>query len=490
MKTENAHRNTVNHWTDRRHFLSNSACGLGSIALASLLTSQNAGASAVQDSHQNEGTVPAFPQFMPRAKRVIQIFSPGGVSQVDTFNYRPELERLDGQPLTGKGEIDTFFASPGVLRKSFFRFRQYGQSGAWVSDLFPHLSGQMDHLAVLQAMVAKSPSHQPACFQMNTGYTLAGFPSLGAWLSYGLGTSNENLPVFVVLPDPRGLVNGGTANWTNGFLPAEHQGTQFRMDTNDPVANLSTPASVSKSQRRRGMKLVEHLNRDFADTSTVDTQLRARLKAYELAARMQTSIPETVDFRDETEVTQNLYGIHDPVIGPTARNFLLSRRLIERGVRFVQIYNGGALGSPRINWDAHENVVENHTAQARLLDQPCAALLADLRQRGLMEDTLVVWATEFGRTPFTQGPSGLGRDHHQHAFTCWMSGAGIREGIQYGSTDEVGYKPAEHPTTIYDFHATILHLLGIDHEQLTFRHNGLDRRLTDVHGRVIEGILA
>lgn len=484
----------MNQGLDRRSLLGSFSSGLGTIALAQLLereTSAGVNGSVRLPGSESAGSQQRqFPQFPPRVRRIIQVFSPGGVSQVDTFNYRPELERLDGMPLTGKGELDTFFASPGVLRKSFFRFRQHGECGAWVSDLFPHLSQEMDQIAVLQAMVAKSPSHQPACFQMNTGFTLAGFPSLGAWLSYGLGTDNENLPVFVVLPDPRGLVNGGTANWTNGFLPAEHQGTQFRMDHPDPVANLATPAAVSARERADSMRFVESLNRRFAEASSVDTHLNARLKAYELAARMQTSIPEAVQFSEETPTTRAMYGLDDPVIGPSARNFLLARRLIERGVRFVQIYNGGALGSPRINWDAHENVVENHTQQARLLDQPITALLRDLRQRGLLEDTLLLWVTEFGRTPFAQGAAGIGRDHHQHAFSCWMAGAGVSPGIQYGATDEVGYKPAENPTTIYDFHATILHLLGIHHESLTFRHNGLDRRLTDVHGKVIEGVLS
>jgi hypothetical protein len=325
---------------------------------------------------------------------------------------------------------------------------------------------------------------------MNTGFTLQGFPSLGAWLSYGLGRVSDNLPSFVVLPDPRGLVNGGTANWTNGFLPAEHLGSLFDMGKEDPVSHLRTPAAISAAQRERGLKLVQQLNTDFANEDPHDSSLTARLRAYELAAKMQASIPEALQFQDETVETRKLYGVDDAVVGPTARNFLLARRLAERGVRFVQIYNGGALGSPRINWDAHENVRDNHDRQAKLLDQPCAALLTDLKQRGMLNDTLVIWTTEFGRTPFTQGPSGLGRDHHQHVFTCWLAGAGLKPGFCWGASDEVGYKPAENPTSIYDLHATILHLLGLDHERLTYLHNGLQRRLTDVHGHVVKDILS
>lgn len=466
-------------WFDRRTFLSDAGTGLGTLALTWMLQQEAAAETAQRRTH-----------LVPQARRVIHVFSPGGVSHVDTFNHCPELERLDGKTLQGKGEIDTFFGKPGVLRKSFFRFRQHGQCGAWVSELLPHTATQVDQIAFLHAMVAKSPSHQPACFQMNTGFTLAGFPSLGAWLSYGLGRDSDDLPTFVVLPDPRGLVNGGTANWSNGFLPAEHQGTQFSVGSDDPVSNLKTPASIRPQSRQAGLDLVRRLNSDFAQRSPVDTVLTARLKAYELAARMQVSIPVALNLADETAATQQMYGVDDPVAGPTARNFLLARRLIERGVRFVQVYNGGALGSPRINWDGHENVKDNHQQQARLLDRPCAALLRDLKQRGLLEDTLVLWSSEFGRTPFTQGESGLGRDHHQHAFTCWLAGGGVRPGIRWGATDEVGYRTSTGATSIYDLHATMLHLLGIDHEQLTFRHNGLDRRLTDVHGRVIREILS
>ena len=453
------------------------ASGLGTIALASLLD-------------QDRGHADR-PHNLARAKRCIHIFSPGGVSQVDTFDYKPALERLDGKRLMGKGEIDTFFGKIGVLRKSFYRFRQHGASGSFVSELFPHLANRVDDLTFFHTLVSKSSSHTPACFQMNTGFTQVGFPSVGSWLSYGLGTTNDELPTFVVLPDPRGLPNGGTSNWSQGFLPAQHQGTAFSTSVKgQAIAHLKTPDSVSLEGRQAGLSLLADLDNRFADANPGHDQLRARVRSYELAARMQSSIPRVVDFGDETQATRKLYGLDDSVIGQSASNFLLARRLIEQGVRFVQIFNGGALGSPRINWDAHEDLVRNHTNQARHLDQPAAALLADLKQRGLLDDTLVVWSSEFGRTPFTQGNPGKGRDHHPLVFTAWMAGAGLKPGYHHGVSDDVGYQPAENPVTVYDFHATLLHLLGIDHTRLTYYHNGLARRLTDVHGHVVHDVLA
>ncbi len=464
----------------RRHFLGDAALGTSMAALAWML----------QRDVQAETQKPA-PHFAPQAKRLIHIFSPGGVSQVDTFDYKPELERFDGQPLTGKGDLDPFFGRPGNLRKSYYRFHQHGQSGQWVSELFPHLAKCVDDLTFIKSMVTKSSSHTPACFQMNTGFTMNGFPSLGAWLSYGLGTENEELPTLVVLPDPRGLPNGGSNNWSQGFLPAQHQGVAFRTGGDSPIPHLRTPDSVDPSHRRVGIAALLEMNRNFAESHPGEDALLARVQAYELSARMQVSIPQAVDLADETAATLQLYGVDDPVIGASARNFLLARRLVERGVRFVQVLNGGALGSPRINWDAHEDVRRNHNNQGVQLDQPCAALLIDLKRRGLLKDTLVVWSSEFGRTPYTEVKgSGLGRDHHPDVFTTWMAGAGLKPGISYGESDEVAYKPALNPVTIYDFHASILHLLGLDHERLTYYHNGIERRLTDVHGHVIQDILA
>lgn len=464
----------------RREFLGSAGLGSGVLALCWLLQQEAAA----------DGSFPK-PHFPPKAKRLIHIFSPGGVSQVDTFDYKPELERLDGKPLTNKGELDPFFGRPGNLRKSYFSFARHGESGQWVSDLFPHLAQCVDDLTFIKSMVTKSSSHTPACFQMNTGFTMNGYPSLGAWLSYGLGTGNEELPTFVVLPDPRGLPNGGSNNWSQGFLPAQHQGVPFRTMGDNPIAHLRTPPSVSKQQRQVGLAALLKMNRQFSQDHPQDDSLAARLRAYELSAKMQVSIPEAVDLSDESAETRRMYGIDNKLIGASARNFLMARRLVERGVRFVQVFNGGALGSPRINWDGHEDLPRNHNNQAIQMDQPCAALLMDLKRRGLMEDTLVVWSSEFGRTPFTEVKgSGLGRDHHPHVFTSWMAGAGLKPGISYGSSDEVGYKPASDPVTVYDFHATILHLMGINHERLTYYHNGIQRRLTDVHGHVINGVLA
>lgn len=476
-------RNTLYH---RREFGGQMAAGLGTIALAGLLDSDG----CLADSRTTGGILHS-PHQPARAKRCIHIFSPGGVSQVDTFDHKPTLERLDGKRLMGQGEIDTFFGKIGVLRKSFYKFRRHGQSGSWISSLLPHLATCADDLTYFHTLVAKSSSHTPACFQMNTGFTQVGFPSVGSWLSYGLGTLNNELPTFVVLPDPRGLPNGGSSNWSQGFLPAQHQGTAFATDgKREPIANLKTPTTVSRSGRRAGLEFLSQFNRSFAAANPGNDELEARVRSYELAARMQTSIPGVVNFGDETQATQRLYGLDDKSLAPSASNYLLARRLIERGVRFVQVYNGGALGSPRINWDAHEDLVRNHGNQARHLDQPAAALLKDLKQRGLLDDTLVVWSSEFGRTPFTQGDDGKGRDHHPLVFSGWMAGAGLKAGYHHGVSDDVGYKPAEDPVTVYDFHATLLHLLGIDHTRLTYYHNGLARRLTDVHGHVVHDVLA
>jgi hypothetical protein len=359
-----------------------------------------------------------------------------------------------------------------------------------VSSLLPHIAGCADDLCFIHSMFAKSNNHTPATFQMNTGFTLNGFPCMGAWLSYGLGTENENLPAFVVLPDPRGLPAGGSINWTSGFLPANHQGVPFRTQSREPIVDLRTPESVSAAARTADMDLLASMNRSFADAHPGDQAFAARLRSYELAARMQSSIPEATDLDGESESTRRMYGIDDASNKGFARNCLMARRLLERGVRFVQVINGGAFGSPRINWDGHENLRENHDTQAATMDRPVAALIHDLKQRGLFEDTLFVWSTEFGRSPATQGINSPGRDHHPTAFTCFMAGAGVKAGYHHGSSDEIGYFVGQDKVTVPDFHATILHLLGIDHEKLTFYHNGVNRRLTDVHGEIIRPILA
>jgi hypothetical protein len=469
----------------RRHFLWNTAGGLGGIALAWMLNQESRAASTAPSAPGAK-----LPHFPPRARRVVQIFCCGGVSHIDTFDYKPELAKFHGRTLENKGENNGFFGQPGKVMKSPYAFQQRGRSGLWVSDLLPHLAACVDDVAFIHSMVAKSNNHTPATFQMNTGFTMNGFPCMGAWLSYGPGTENEDLPAFVVLPDPRGLPAGGSINWTAGFLPANHQGTPFRTKSSEPIVDLNTPPQISPAARQADMNLLATMNREFAEAHPGEGGFAARLRSYELAARMQASVPEATDLSTESEATKRLYGLDAEPSRGFGRNCLLARRLLERGVRFVQLFHGGAFGSPRINWDGHENLKENHDTQAASLDRPVAGLIQDLKQRGMLEDTLVIWSTEFGRGPATQGIDSPGRDHHPDAFTCFLAGAGVKKGFAHGASDEVGYFASEKPVTVYDFHATILHLLGLDHEKLTFYHNGINRRLTDVHGKVVKEILA
>ena len=467
----------------RRQFIGDAAGGIGSVALAWLMSQEQARGA--------EGALPSGVHFPAKAKRIIQIFCCGGVSHLDTFDYKPELERLHGKTLEGKGENLGFFGQPGRVMKSPYEFKRHGQSGPWVSSLFPHLAGCVDEICFIHSMFAKSNNHTPATFQMNTGFTMNGFPCMGAWLSYGLGAVNENLPTFVVLPDPRGLPAGGSINWTAGFLPANHQGVPFRTQSiAEPINDLATPTTISADERNADLQLLGELDRKFSKANRGDDAFAGRLHTYELAARMQASIPEATRLDDEPAHIRKLYGVDDDANKGFGKNCLMARRLVERGVRFVQIVNGGAFGSPRINWDGHENLKQNHDAQAATMDQPVAALIMDLKQRGMLEDTLLVWTTEFGRSPSTQGIDSPGRDHHPTAFTCFLAGAGIKKGISYGETDEVGYFVAKNKVTIPDFHATILHTLGIDHEKLTFYHNGINRRLTNVEGTVVKEILS
>lgn len=465
----------------RRTMLAQAGGGLGAIALACLLHEGARGEG--QGSNGAAGT-----HFPAKVKRVINIFSTGGVSHLDTFDWKPELAKNHGKSLTGKGKIDTFFGQPGNLLKSPWEFRRRGKSGLWVSELLPHLAECVDDMTFINSMTSKSSNHTPATFFMNSGFTMNGFPCLGSWLSYGLGAENQNLPAFVVLPDPRGVPAGGAINWTCGFLPAAHQGTALRT-VGEPVTDLFPPAELDIPQRAAGLRFLDQANRQFLAENPGDSALDARIRSYELAARMQVSIPEAVNVNAETEETRRLYGLDNPASAPFGRNCLLARRLLERGVRFVQLYNGGAFGSPRINWDAHEDLVDNHTRQAATLDQPAAGLLQDLKRRGMLQDTLLLWTTEFGRTPITQGIGAKGRDHHPHCFTVWMAGGGLKPGFAYGSSDEVGYYAADSPVQVYDLHATVLRLLGLDHKRLTYYHNGIRRRLTDVHGEIVEGVM-
>ncbi|MBB6049834.1 DUF1501 domain-containing protein [Armatimonas rosea] len=426
----------------------------------------------------------------PKAKRVVQLFMSGAASQCDTFDYKPELIKRRGEKFDPGGKVELFQSAPGVVMPSPWEWKRYGKSGRWVSGLFPHLADCVDDMAFLYAMVAKSNVHGPATFMQNTGFVLPGFPSMGAWLSYGLGSLNENLPTFVVLPDNRGVPPNGPANWGAGFLPATHQGTVVKAGAKTPIYDLFPPERpyLTPQSERESQVLLQKLNKEHQATRPGDTRLSARLQSYALAARLQLSAPEVLDIAGESPETRRLYGIDDPITADLGRRCLTARRLLERGVRFVQIWSGADNGFPRRNWDSHEDLARDHGMLGAELDRPAAALLKDLKARGLLDDTIVIWTTEFGRMPCSQG--GKGRDHNPAAFTSWMAGGGIKGGASYGESDEWSFRAAVNPTYCYDQHATVLHLLGIDHKRLSFRHNGIDRRLTDVHGNVITELLA
>ena len=428
-----------------------------------------------------------------RAKRAVQISLVGGLSHVDSFDFKPDLAKHHGQPLKTDTKPDVFFGQVGLLRKNDWDFRRRGESGLWVSELFPHIAGVADDLTVVRSMTAESANHTPALFVLNSGFQFNGYPALGSWLSYGLGNEADDLPAFVVLPDSRGDANGAAANWSSGFLPAQHQGVVFR-GGDTPVRDLFPARPIAAQEERDSRDFLAKLNAAHLERSGGEADLAARMKSYELAAKMQLAVPAVGDLSKESAKAKAMYGLDRTETADCGRRCLLARRLLERGVRFVQIYSGGPIaGMPRTSWDAHENVKENHGAEALRIDQPVAALVKDLKQRGMLDDTLVLFTTEFGRTPFAQsaaGTVGPGRDHNKYGFSCWLAGAGLKRGIAFGETDEIGWKAVEHPVPWHDFHATVLHLLGIDHEALSFYHNGIKRRLTNVHGEVVKGILS
>lgn len=475
---------------NRRHFMS-SAAGLG---LASLLGQNRALASGapVRPAILPENPLKARdPHFAPKAKRVLVLFCSGAVSHLDSWDWKPELMKMDGKPMPGaKENFVTFQGENGNLVRPLYDFKPRGQTGKMVSDLFPHLASMADDLTFIHSMTAKSNTHGPAENQMSTGFIFDGFPSLGSWVSYALGSEAENLPAYVAIPDPRGVPQAGVNNWGNGFLPAVFQGTAF--NSSRPIYNLSRPAKVSVASDLAARDVLKFLNDKHLEKFPGDTELAARISSYELAAKMQLSVPEVSDLSKESATTLKAYGVDDPnpVKSGFAKNCLLARRLLERGVRCVKLYNGAyAMGEGIGNWDGHKKLKEQYDKHAPIFDQPAAALIRDLRQRGLLDDTLVVWCTEFGRMPtFQKGASG--RDHNPQGFTVWMTGAGVKPGVSYGSTDALGLKAVEKVTTIYDFHTTILHLMGLDHERLSYYHNGIERRLTDVHGHVIRDVLA
>jgi len=481
-------------WLNRRDFLGLMGTGLGSLALACLLSEAAEAQSKIENrkSKIESSLSPHQPHFSAKAKRVVQIFCPGAVSQMDTFEFKPELQKRHGQPMPGLTGANSFQGGNGNIFKSPWNWKQYGKSGKWVnSDLLPYLAECVDDIAFVHSLTARSNTHGPAMCQMNTGFVLEGFPSVGAWLTYALGTVNQNLPAFIAIPDVRGLPPSGPANWGAGFLPAAFQGTAFNAET--PIANLSPPKGSSPTEERSVRELIGKLDREHAHRNPGHSELTARIAAYELAARMQLSAPEVTDLSKETAGTLALYGADsgNKLKASYARNAILARRLLERGVRFVQLYCGACASQVDglLNWDAHKTLKADYERHCPIMDQPTAALLKDLKQRGMLDDTLVLWTTEFGRMP-THQTGAEGRDHNPFGFTSWMAGAGVKGGVSYGATDEFGWKAQQDVSSIYDFHATALHLLGLDHKKLTYYHNGIHRRLTDVHGEVIRPILA
>ncbi len=472
---------------DRRDFFSWVRGGLAGAAAASLMLRDGTVRAAVPGEAS-----PPCPHFRPRATRAIHVCLCGAMSQVDSFDYKPGLVAAHGQSLRSAEKPDVFFGQVGRLRKPDWDFSQRGQSGLWVSDLFPNLAEVADELTVIRSMVAETANHTPATFQENSGFRLNGFPALGSWLSYGLGSEADDLPAFVVIPDARELPAGGAINWSNGFLPARHQGVLIR-PKGEPIDDLFPARPTSPESEAAARELVARMNKDHLGRHGADDALSARIRGYELAARMQASIPLVTGLKGESDETRSLYGTDRPETADFGRACLIARRLLEGGVRFVQLLSGGTFGSPRRNWDGHEDMKANHGQEALRIDRPVAGLIRDLRRRGMLEDTLVLFTTEFGRTPFTQSAAevvGKGRDHNPAGFSVWLAGAGLRHGLAYGSTDEIGWRAAEGPVTWPDFHATVLKILGIDHERLTYYHNGIRRRLTNVHGHPIMPILA
>ena len=486
--------NPAHHLLNRRSFLRHTGAGLGAIALTALLAEQGLLASdnspirpKINPERPHE---PRSPHFRAKAKNVLVVFCSGACSHIDTWDYKPELIKRHGQPMPGVDKLITFQGENGNLIKSPWEFRPRGQSGKMISDMLPHLAGLADDLCFVHSMTAKSNTHGPAENQMSTGFTLDGFPSMGSWVSYALGTENRDLPAFVAIPDPRGVPQIGPNHWNSAFLPAVFQGTAFNADK--PIPNLATPKEITRKTELSTRDFLKFLNDKHLAQHPGDTELSARIASYELAAKMQLSAAEVNDFSGESSATKELYGINDSnrTKAAFARNCLLARRLIERGVRFVQLFNGSyAMGEGVGNWDGHKKLKEQYDVHAPILDQPAAALIKDMKARGLLDDTLVLWVTEFGRMPTFQKDAN-GRDHNPKGFTVWMTGAGVKRGFSYGATDEFGYQAVENVTTIYDLHATVLHLLGLNHERLSFYHNGIERRLTDVHGHVISSVLS
>jgi hypothetical protein len=460
----------------RRDVLVRAAHGFGSLALASMMPGA--------DSKINP-LAAKVAHFAPKAKSVIFLFMVGAPSQIDTFDPKPALEKFNGQQLPESyGKIVSQFTKGDTpLLKSPWTFKKYGQCGREVSTLFPHTAQVVDDLCFVRSFYTDSTVHAPAMYQVNTGRILMGYPSMGSWVTYGLGSESENLPAYVVMPQPEGTPEGGTPCWGAGFLPAVYQGTVFRGGP-APIVNLKPPEGMTPERQRRALDFLQKMN--AMDTLDGDTEMAARISSYELAFRMQSAAPDAVDLTKESAATKKLYGLDQKVTSEFGTRCLLARRLVERGVRFVQLYSGG--GPVSIQWDAHKDLVGNHEKMCKMTDQPVAGLIRDLKSRGLLDSTLVIWGAEFGRLPMSQG--GDGRDHNPHGFTMWFAGGGVKPGSMVGETDELGVRAVGNRYAMRDFHATILHLLGLEQEKLTFLHNGRNEKLTDFGGSVIREMLA
>jgi uncharacterized protein (DUF1501 family) len=484
------------HFWDRREFLFRSGGGISGLALAYLLDRQGLLAAGPPGSNPAcaaapVGVNPYAPKpahFKPRSTAVISLFMGGGWSQVDTFDPKPALTKYAGEPIDGKvrGDVIVRQGFPGPLMPSPFTFKKCGQSGIEIAELFPHLSGHVDEIAFLRSVYGRSNDHVQGTYEMQTGQINLGFPSVGSWVTYGLGSEASSLPAYVVMTDARGGPLGGPNDWSAGFIPAAYQGTLFR-STGDPIVDLKPPAGMTREAQRARLDALAALNEIDMQKFPGNSELAARISSYELAYRMQGCAPDAVDVASESEATKKLYGLDDKVSEPFGRQCLMARRLVERGVRFVQVFAGGVGNQNTDTWDAHDDIKTNHTQHAAETDRPMAGLLADMKARGLLDSTLVIMHSEFGRMPISQ--RGVGRDHNPGAQTVLMAGAGIKGGQVIGSTDEFGYKAAEQPISYHDLHATMLHLLGLDHTKLTYRFNGRDMRLTDVYGTLIPQIV-
>ncbi|MDZ4685077.1 MAG: DUF1501 domain-containing protein [Planctomycetaceae bacterium] len=470
----------------RRRFLQDAGLGFGSLALAAMLNEQT---SAAAPTAINPLAIRA-PHFPARAKSVIWLFMTGAPSQVDTWDYKPELQKRDGEELAGADPKTGFFTTSGKCLKSPFNWKQHGESGSWAPDIFPHLSQHVDEMTFIHSMYLRQNNHAPAAIELMCGTNRPGLPAMGAWITYGLGAENENLPAYVVLHDTR--PRGDDQIWSAGFLPKTFQALTLDARRKEAIDNLARDAKHSDAQQRMQLDVLRALNQEHAAPRATQTDLAARINSFELAYRMQMAAPEALDIGQESETTQKAYGLDQPECATFARQCLIARRLVERGVRFVQIFAGkGVNGDGSVNdvpWDCHTDLDSNHRSNALHTDRPAAALLADLKSRGLLDDTLVIWGGEFGRTSDSQGAKG--RDHNPNGFTIWLAGGGVKRGFHYGATDDFGYKAVHNKVHVNDLHATLLHLLGLQHEKLTYRFNGRDFRLTDVAGNVISDLFA